>query len=216
MSIAFSSSTACDDASSSTSDTFAVTVGGSDDLLVVDIETFTHGNIVSGVTYNGVSMSQNAAGSIIASSNRNTYQYYLASPATGSNNLVISYSTNTTVHATASTYTGANTSSPLDIGNRQLVANASSTATFTLTTTEDDCLMIGSLGENDQTSMSTNTTLIRDSGALVTARTTANVNTGSNSIGWSIGYSTTRYGVVGAYKSAAGGGGVNSNFLAFM
>lgn len=201
MSIAYSSATRYSPATG-TSATISHTVGGSDDLLVVDIETTVFGDIVTGVTYNGTSMTRMAAGSIIASSNRNTYQYYLASPATGTNNIVISFSSSTGSVANATNLTGANTVSPLDVGNRQLCASSSSTITFTLTTTEDDCIMLGCVGENSYSSASANTTGSITTDPLIGAYSTTNVNTGSNSIGWTVPFSTTRYGCVGAYKSA--------------
>ena len=79
--------------SGTTSDTFAHTVTGANTILWVCAQTGSAGTpAISGVTYNGVSMTAAASSGVQTGSNANQriFLYYLVGPATGAHNVVIS------------------------------------------------------------------------------------------------------------------------------
>lgn len=76
--------------------TWAHTCTGSNGFLLVAIQAYSlvaSADIVSGVTYNGVAMTRLDIQNSSASTNYSTYVYYLAGPATGANNIVVTYTT---------------------------------------------------------------------------------------------------------------------------
>lgn len=68
---------------------WAHTCTGSDLVLVVSVSYFDASDVITAVTYNSVAMTQ--CGSATNGS-YNVYQYYLVNPATGSNNVSVSFS----------------------------------------------------------------------------------------------------------------------------
>lgn len=74
-----------------TSLTYSHTVSGSDRLLIVWVSWYHTIAFITGVTYNGVAMTEIPSGSA-NSSNYQIAGYYLVSPALGTNNVVINFS----------------------------------------------------------------------------------------------------------------------------
>lgn len=111
-----------------TSLTYAVDCTGANILLVGFILS---SGTPSTVTYNGVSMTQ-------ATSTSTTYVYYLVSPASGSNNVVITPSGSTTINSCAVCYSGAETTGQPDATNSasSLVIGSVS---VNVTTVADNC-----------------------------------------------------------------------------
>lgn len=73
-----------------TSLTFAYTCAGANRLLCVGVAIYNgNGTEVTGVTYNGVAMT--SAGSVLGSAADEVTIWYLVAPATGSNNVVVSF-----------------------------------------------------------------------------------------------------------------------------
>lgn len=105
MAIAFDASTQ-GTAGVTSPQTYSHTCTGSDLILYVHIYTVGTGNQVTGVTYNGVSMT--SVGSIDLSTFGRTYLYRLVNPASGANNVVITYSGSQVYGVSVATsYTGA-------------------------------------------------------------------------------------------------------------
>jgi hypothetical protein len=100
MAIAFDSTATANQASGATL-TFSHTCSGSDRILLVGVVTeIASPDIVTGVTYNGVAMTQ--LGKVFSGDLDEVYLYALIAPATGANNVVISVS-----NALAFTYGGS-------------------------------------------------------------------------------------------------------------
>ncbi len=115
--------------------TTAYTVTGSNPILFVGVNGSTNSDDVTGVTYNGVSMTlvdKNLQGGAF----RYIYVFALVGPATGSHNVVVSTVGNFT-QAIAVSYTGASQTGQPDAHG---TANESPTffATVTLTTVADN------------------------------------------------------------------------------
>lgn len=137
MAIAFDAATRADQAATTGSFTFSHTTSGANRVLIVMCYLNEEGDLVTGITYNGVAMTRanaftNTPGASVPTSG---YIYYLANPATGANNVVISYSGNRAVIAVAASFTGANTSSPIDQSNTVYSGNDFSSTSVSLSVT---------------------------------------------------------------------------------
>lgn len=142
MAIAIDTSTANVTDGSATA-TYAHTCTGSDLVLIVGVMVGT-GNTVSGVTYNGVSMTQINTQAIGGATFDNMYLFRLVAPATGSNNVVITASASTFIYSTAASYTGVDQTNPIDV-NTTTTATATN-LTLTMTTTVDNTWLVGFWG----------------------------------------------------------------------
>lgn len=92
-----------------TTQTYSHTTSGSDRILFTfGIKT---GNNVTGVTYNGVAMTQLAA--YQSAQSLLDYVYYIVAPATGANNIVWSASGSGTFVTGSVSYTGVNQTTPI-------------------------------------------------------------------------------------------------------
>lgn len=127
--------------SSGTSTTFAHTCSGSDRLLFVEAYSTT-GDDVTGITYNGVAMTQINKVSKSGSSEK-LYLYYLAAPATGSNNVVVSRSgSGGFLHGAASSYTGAKQTGIPDSQTTTAPVGTGTSLTATTTTVANNCWLV--------------------------------------------------------------------------
>ncbi len=153
-------------AGTSTSITVAHTCTGSDRILFVGIATFDSGGgqQVSGVTYNGVAMTQ--IGTRRVAGNLDNTLWYLIAPATGTNNIVASYASQAEVYLVAASYTGAKQTGQPDAtaGNSGQSASA---ITAVVTTIADNCWVVMSATCNS---------LGLAAGASTTSRTEASPN----------------------------------------
>lgn len=139
MAIAYDSSANAGNTSTA-SLVYSHTCTGSDLVLVVFVKVFNTSDLVTGVTYNGVSMTKILSGQ--DADNRWSYTYTLAGPATGTNNVTVSLSSATFVGSTSQSYTGC---SQTGIPDASASLNTSSTTvTTTLTTIADNCWLVGS------------------------------------------------------------------------
>ena len=209
MSIAFSVQDNGEDNNNGTTELSynIVTVSG-DDLLVVTIWTrASNVDSVTGVTFNGTSMTRACAQQDSDTSGRYAYIYYLASPDIGDHNVVITCSSQSgnRIRSEAMSFSGSNTSSPLDATAVPQFKSASTSATGTVTVGEDDCLLVGAVPEDNVSSAGTNTTdrSTIPSGSMATVTSTTNVNTGSQSVAYTAVASGSQYGCMASFKSAA-------------
>jgi hypothetical protein len=117
--------------------TWSHTTSGSDRFLLVhvsqnDIES------VSSVTYGGVALTQ--IGSGVTNGGRSLALYYLANPATGANDVVVTFGgTSANVRCYALSYTGVHQTTPIDSSNS--VNNSSGTVSTTVVKT--NCWLVG-------------------------------------------------------------------------
>lgn len=126
---------------------FSHTCTGSDLGLVVVLSV--SGNDVTGVTYNGVSMTQ--VGSVQFGAT-GTYQYAfaLSNPATGSHTVSMSSTASRTWRATASSYTGVNqTTASLTEGFNSVNETASGNRTVSVTVSTANSWLVASHYSND-------------------------------------------------------------------
>ncbi len=156
---------------SSSSMTVSHTCSGSDRILVVAVACYaaSGGDVVSGITYNGTAMTF-VAKEKGNGTNTNTYSYlyYLVAPATGANNIVVSFSSNITyAWLAASSYTGAaQTGQPDASDSATSGATTSTTVTDTITSVADNCwAVMGGFNNNATTwTAGANTTIRAQSG----------------------------------------------------
>lgn len=134
---------------SGTSASMSFTCSGSDRALVVIIVTGKTSDNVTGVTYGGVAMTKlstltpNGGGS-----DRYTYMFYLANPASGANNIVASAnSSNDSFVIHASSYTGVDQSSSPENYTASKQSTNSTTYSATVTTAVSDCWIVGGLSK---------------------------------------------------------------------
>lgn len=177
-------------------------VGGN--FLVVGVANTADADNVTGITYNGVAMTR-AIAKVGGGNGEGTFLYYLANPATGSNNVVISFSGTCTADFGIASYSGVATSSILDgtVG----VFGSGNPVTETITTTVDNCWMVAFSGLQRGSTASTNSTqrsgvsgggnLFDSNGAITPAGSFSMSQTNTNPV----------TGVAFAFKPAGGGGG---------
>lgn len=141
MAIAFDATTQADK-TAATSWTLAHTVTGSNPVLLVGINDQTDAtDSVTGVTYNGVAMTRVALVQNATNTQTNLYVYFLPNPATGANNVVVSFSGSRSGQVRAASYTGAANSQP-EASNTANNAN-SSALSCAVTTLTDNAWVIG-------------------------------------------------------------------------
>lgn len=135
------------------SDSFSHSTSGSDRLLIVSAHwSVSSSRSVSGITYNGASLTQ--IGSQISNGNSQVTVWYLLNPATGSNTLTIS-GTLTGGQFTAVSYSGVDQTSPIGVTNTATGSvNNSNPAIVSLTTGSDNSRLLQAIA----TSGSANTT----------------------------------------------------------
>lgn len=118
----------------STSLTYSHTCTGSDRILYVSV--MMRNMTITGVTYNGVSMTE-IGSRVLIGNNDYLAHYYLIAPATGANNVVVSGSASNIIISGATSYTGCAQSSQPDANNNRAVTTTS-TLTTSLTTVADN------------------------------------------------------------------------------
>jgi hypothetical protein len=120
---------------------------GANRLLVVGVLGDASSDLITGVTYGGVSM-------ILSDKHqpgiqRWSYLYYLLGPAAGSNNVVVSASTTTAIYVGAADYTGVKSSGQPDAHTTHEFATSISTLTTSITTvTNNDWTVLFENGYN--------------------------------------------------------------------
>lgn len=127
--------------------------------LVVAVATNVNTDTVSGITYAGAAMSRLAAIVAGTDNGESHYIYGLANPATGSNNIIISFTTTLTADFGAASYTGVNTSNATDgtFANNN-ASSGTATCTETIVTTIDNDWMVATAGLQRSATASTNST----------------------------------------------------------
>ncbi len=121
--------------------TFSHTVTGSNTILLVGfLGTGNPDADITSVTYNGVAMTQ--AVENLADANEDVYIYYLVNPATGANNVQISWSGTHTIAGRAYSLTGAKQSAQPDASNSGSTG-AGTSVSVSVTTVADSSLIAG-------------------------------------------------------------------------
>lgn len=133
----------------------------------------------TGATYAGVTMTKLSASQVGNGTDRAISGYYLIAPASGANNIVVTFSDNPQVQGYAVDYTDAHQTTPIDAQNGASDAGAASVAAA-VTVTAANCWLLAFHRENSGTSdVWTNVTEIASGGGLHIADSNATVATGS-------------------------------------
>ncbi len=108
---------------------FSHTCTGSNRILFVGVVSQLGSDNLTGVTYNGVTLTQ--INKIQNNGGIYSYLYYLIAPATGANNVVVSYTGSTQVNSISVSYTGVAQISPI---NNSTTNNSGASSVSSLTT----------------------------------------------------------------------------------
>lgn len=156
MAIAFNS-TQNASAAGTTTVTYSHTCSGADRVLIVSCCSDDVSDDITGVTYNGVSLTlidkQQAAGGF-----QYAYLFRLVAPAVGANNVVVTRTSTTgSVYATSMSYTGVDQTSPVDAVAKSTAA--SSTISMPLTTTVANAWLVAGARNERGWTAGANTTI---------------------------------------------------------
>lgn len=159
MAIAYDAVTATGSTAGSSTKTFSHTCSGSDRLLLVVAGCHTATADISGVTYNGVAMTQVGADQTDSANGRLTV-WSLIAPASGANNVVITATAVDTISYGAISFNGAKQTSNPDsntAGTESVTTSYSVTATAP--TTDEAAVMFGYAMSGGSLTGGTNTTI---------------------------------------------------------
>lgn len=170
----------------STSLTGAHVCSGSNRILFVAVFNFQSSgssDTVTGVTYNGIGMTQVSSVQVPSNAGYWLSLWYSLAPATGSHTVAVSLSSNNLIcYAIAQSYTGVKQATPIDV-------SGSSTATATsisntLTTAVSNDWAVAAVQATDSTLSAGAATTLRKASAVNTATFDSNANLapGSNTL----------------------------------
>jgi hypothetical protein len=130
------------------SKTYSHTCTGTELILVVMVWTSFGAKTVTGITYNGVALTEIGTDVDDATGNRHLAVWYLVGPATGAHNIVITLNTTGNVSAISASYTGASQTGQPDSTAAQPSTSTGDLITSTTTVANNSwtILMVGSLG----------------------------------------------------------------------
>lgn len=152
-------------ASSVTSSTVSYTTSGSNRILFVGVIGNISTDVITGVTYNGVSMT--LVGKVNTPSDRWTYLFSLVNPASGAHSYTVSASTATNIATDAVSYDGVSQTGQPDATSSN-TATATTTITTSITTaTNNDWAMIFADGPTGATANASGTNRVTNGGAQI-------------------------------------------------
>lgn len=143
MAIAFDAATSAT-TNSSTSLTYSHTCTGTDRFLVVTATGNQGPTATVSATYNGVSMTAIGPSTDSVGTGVPTYFFYLVNPASGANNIVVTSNVNG-IATSASSYTGVDQTSPIDVSNTTAYNTTGTSYSKSVTTTVDNCWTIATV-----------------------------------------------------------------------
>ena len=195
----------------SSSSTFSHTCTGNNLLLLVGLRGDPT-DTLTGITYNGVSMTivnkkQNGDGYWV-------YLYYILSPATGTNNVVISGASSIVAYSIS--YTGVSQSGFPDASNTYAL-NATDPKTVSIMTVANNCWVAmiarSSSGETSMVSGTTKRGTLSNYNFM--ADSNGPLNSGSNHLGWNTGNQVNSSAVIVSFAPASTTA-VNHGFTRFL
>lgn len=125
------------------------TCTGTNRYLAVDISLLSAGQTVTGITYNGVALTQIGAQSTVTSFGR-VELWGLSNPASGSNTIAVTLAGAIASVGTAVSYTGVHQTSPTEAFNSAQATNVGAVdATVTITTVADNDWVHGAVATDD-------------------------------------------------------------------
>lgn len=212
--IAFDNATRQGGLGPTTSQTYAYTCTGSNRFLMALDET-QDTTTITAATYNAVSMTALDTYSLAAGYSHG-FSWYLAAPASGSNNRVVTISPSDFNNQIPISYTGVIQTSPIDTHGSVGPNAAATSLTFTTTIGTANCWLLGMFRDLTGGSWTGTggTTFRIDATALDWADSNTDLATGSRSIS-----ATTAVGVVGGLYASfipAGGGAATARPIPFF
>lgn len=159
MAIAYDASSSVYNGTAATSHTLSHTCTGSNRVLVVGTRTYD-ANAITGVTYNGVSMTE--VGTSVTLGSDAFRRWILVNPDSGANNIVASLSSSRRIEIYAISLTGAKQSAQPDAS--ATATGSSTSATGSVTTVADNSWVVAfaeSNGASGAWSSSTNCTVVQ-------------------------------------------------------
>lgn len=188
-----------------TSLTYSHTVAGSNRLIVVD--SIVAGATVTGVTYNGTSLT--GITQITDDASRIHKLWYLKAPDTGANNVVISVDASVFIRGTSASYTGVDQTTP--VGNSGTATSSTSPVGPSLVTTVTDSWGVASFRSDTGTQGNGTCTLRAVANSLGYMDTNGGLGApATESIDFTIS-SGTGYVVAAIIQPAAAAGGAKPN-----
>lgn len=193
---------------SSTSRTWSHTVGaGLNRFLVVSCDAGV-GNTTTGVTYNGVAMTQIVAN--VSASQGGISNWGLVAPATGTFNIVASFSGSVLSACTATSYSSVDQVTQMDATPVINEVTSGSTSTSSITTVSANSMLFGALFANSGGLTVTPTTsgsVARGSVTTVSQQVytaeKATTTAGSSALAWSLGSSVNHCTILMAIRGFA-------------
>lgn len=214
MAIAFDAASAAGNVSTSTSPlTFSHTCSGTNRILFVEAGQ-RNASTVSGITYNGVAMTQ--IGTVLhppLTTSDGNYLYYLINPATGAHNVSIAYGGGADLRGSSVSYTGAKQSGVPDQSTTLTGSATSNSMSLTLGANSWSIMCIGMDGGT--ATAGTNSTYRTDNVGITEFFDSNGANTGSFTMSFTApGGGTSYSGFMVSILPAVTA--TNSDFLAFM
>lgn len=162
--------------------TVAHTCTGSNRVLLVGLSTNNTTDIITGVTYNGVSMTK--LNTQLVQSLYYSYLFYLQNPASGTNNIVATASSSSLMGAINASFTGADQVSPPDSSTSGTSTDGTTAVNATTTVVAANSMLFGhvraSTGLSAGTGTTSNGTLF--GGAFISGYSTSTVGSGSQTL----------------------------------
>jgi RHS repeat-associated protein len=178
--------------------TLSKTVSASSTLLIV--HTDPSDNFITSITYAGVSMT-------LANSTAGISTWYLVNPTSGTNNVVVNFTTSVGGYVSAVSYTGTDTSNPLGV----IASNTggSGDASVSISTNDDNSIVDDQLFyDTNQSTVTPNSPQVKQlqgtcSGFAHGASTLQTSTHGSNTLGWTHGGASSDWIEIAAEVRAA-------------
>lgn len=192
------------------------TCAGTDRILFVAVDSLT--DSVTGVTYNGVSMTLVDKTTYPGAGRRGQRLYYLVAPATGANNISASFS-GANCNGGSISYTGAKQTGQPDSSNTKAQGTSEATMTIATTVVASNCWQIAcSIDDQGSGGTGLNGAVVRQTNGqgMMFGDSNAAVSTGSQTITYDFAGSNAIYGAVTASIAPTASAATNSNFLMFM
>lgn len=190
-----------------TSLTYSHTCTGSDLILLVGVRgTSTNGSI-TGVTYNGVAMTE-VTRVLETGGNIYIYLFYLIAPATGANDIVISSSSSALITGVSASFTGVKQSGQPDAFDTN---SGASPLTTSLTSVADNCwgIMLAQDNNGTVTAGTGSTSIVQDNfNALELFRYSSNPITPAGNFSMQVTGSNTYATIIVSIAPVAAGGTV--------
>jgi hypothetical protein len=183
-----------------TSQTFSHTCTGTNRLLFVGAFNQESSSTVTGVTYDGVALTEIDHSSQTSNS---VSLWYLIAPSTGASDVVITRSTSTNaLVGVAVSYTGCLQSGVPDSDNTG-GSGSGTTLTIATTTVEDNCWITGIFRNNSGVNVASSNTTMRNASSIAMGDTNGSQSpAGSHSIGTTWSGSDRNVGVVASFAPA--------------